>query len=122
MLTGSRGNARRVISKAIETLEPRRLFAVSVTPVDTDADGANELIITGNGSNDRVLIFADDVGNRTDVAIDANNNGAFDLGEVNFPFTEEFEEVEASLKGGNDALRYFLVSDNDNECSLLVDL
>ena len=113
----------RAIRVAIEGLECRRLFAVLVTPVDSDGDGANELIITGDGNNNRVIVYDDDQNDRTDVVLDTNNNGAFDLGEVNFPFAEEFEETEVSLGGGNDTLRYFLVTDLESgDRRLLVDL
>jgi hypothetical protein len=113
----------RAMGLVIESLEVRRLLAVSVTPFDSDGDAVNELIITGDSGNNRVLVYDDPFNNRTDVVIDANNDGAFNLGEVNFPFGQQFEEIETSLGSGNDTLRYFLANDfTDISRSVLTDL
>jgi hypothetical protein len=124
----SNPRATRAIRSAIEAMEPRRLFSVSVTPVDSDGDLVNELLINSDSASDNVLVFDDPQNSKTDVVIDTNDNGVFDVGEVNYQFSQIFEEFEATMNGGNDHFTYYLVSDltmpwaTDLDRAVLVDL
>ncbi len=92
------------IKPVIEGLEARQLMSVTITQFN-DSEGHNTLRIRGDGKNDTVTIFDDNVNGQVDVVANGNPSTWFypNFGDAAFG---EIEVFDVDLKGGKDSISF----------------